>query len=127
MYTAEAFQLNHYSGTPVVGARVIVENHAGQILGSAFVEGGNGHSGHRPSEVHFGLGQTPPTEALTLHIQWRTSRDNIHRDVIDGTVKRWNADGWTTMAAPVFASSPRDTPSSREVGAGWWVAVVGDD
>ena len=37
----------------------------------AQVDGGNGHSGKRAPELHFGLGDVPATEAIAVELRWR--------------------------------------------------------
>lgn len=39
---------------------------------TAFVDGGNGHSGRRSPEVHFGLGATTRDRELPVTVRWRT-------------------------------------------------------
>jgi hypothetical protein len=56
--------------TPAIGAAASVQLPNGKKL-VAQVDGGNGHSGVRAPELHFGLGQTPTDAALNVNIQWR--------------------------------------------------------
>jgi hypothetical protein len=58
------------SPTPAIGAAATVTLPNGQRL-VAQVDGGNGHSGVRAPEIHFGLGQMPPNAVLTVLLRWR--------------------------------------------------------
>ncbi len=53
-----------------IGAIATVIQPDGRKLVS-FVDGGNGHSGKRGNEVHFGLGEVSATSALHVEIKWR--------------------------------------------------------
>jgi hypothetical protein len=63
-------RLQHSSGSPVIGAVATVVKPDGQTL-VAQVDGGNGHSGVRSSDLHFGLGLVPNGEAVSVHLGWR--------------------------------------------------------
>ena len=55
---------------PAVGATAIVTLPDGRRR-MAQVDGGNGHSGKRAPELHFGLGDVPATEAIAVELRWR--------------------------------------------------------
>jgi hypothetical protein len=55
------------------------------------VDGGNGHSGKRSPEVHFGLGSQPPGEPLKVELRWRDSEGRAWRET------RWLKPGWHTV------------------------------
>ena len=53
-----------------IGATATVHTRAGRAL-TAQVDGGNGHSGKRSSDLHFGLGAASPAETVTVELGWR--------------------------------------------------------
>lgn len=55
---------------PAIGATVHVQTPDGHRLAS-FVDGGNGHTGRRSSEVHVGLGPVDAAAQLRVRIVWR--------------------------------------------------------
>ncbi|NEO37673.1 MAG: CRTAC1 family protein [Moorea sp. SIOASIH] len=59
-------------GRPAIGAAAIVQLPNGRSLVGQ-VDGGNGHSGARSSELHFGLGQVQATGSLPVELHWRGS------------------------------------------------------
>lgn len=63
-------RLQHPSGSPVIGAvaTVVGPNGWKQV---AQVDGGNGHSGARSSELHFGLGSRTENSEVSVALQWR--------------------------------------------------------
>jgi hypothetical protein len=63
-------RLRHPSGSPVIGAMARVEGPGGQSQ-VAQVDGGNGHSGVRSSDLHFGLGAVPMGAELPVQLEWR--------------------------------------------------------
>src|SRR5260370_29388773 len=79
-------------GFPAVGAVVTVRTPDGRSQ-IALVDGGNGHSGARSSDVHIGLGKTAGNAALPVSIAWRTAQG---LQTIDLTVKP----GWHTVVLP---------------------------
>lgn len=46
------------------------------------VDGGNGHSGKRSPDVHFGLGSVPLDAQLTVEINWRNSNGQMQQQKI---------------------------------------------
>jgi enediyne biosynthesis protein E4 len=46
------------------------------------VDVGNGHSGKRSPELHFGLGQLPSTATLTVALAWRDANGGIHHETL---------------------------------------------
>lgn len=57
-------------GRPAYGATARVELPNGRkLLGQ--VDGGNGHSGRRSPEIHFGLGSVPAKQLLSVELRWR--------------------------------------------------------
>ena len=63
---------------PAIGAEVTVRLPDGSRR-FAHVDGGNGHSGRRSPEVHFGLGTIARDRALPVAVRWR-ARDGSARD-----------------------------------------------
>ena len=68
---------------PAIGAAVVVtvpgKGGSRQLIGQ--VDGGNGHSGVRAPELHFGLGPLPAATPLGVRIRWRDSRGVQRRDL----------------------------------------------
>lgn len=97
------------SGRPAVGASVRVVRADGVVLVGQ-VDGGNGHSGKRSPELHFGLAAGEAPAAVSIHYRDRR-----------GTPARLElslAPGWHTVvlpdAAPQLASrSPAETGGSQ--------------
>ena len=65
-------------GSPVIGATVRVGLPDGRTL-VAQVDGGNGHSGHRSPDLHFGLGPVEPARPMPVEIAWRDPDGRTHR------------------------------------------------
>jgi hypothetical protein len=90
--------------TPAIGAAVTVKLSNGKQLVSQ-VDGGNGHSGVRAPEVHFGLGDVPTDEPLEVTIRWRD------RSGAQLEEKHSLTPGWQTIVLEVDskpgASAPR--------------------
>jgi hypothetical protein len=57
-------------GSPAVGASAIVHLPDGRRL-AAQVDGGNGHSGKRSPDLHFGLGALPADRPVRVELRWR--------------------------------------------------------
>jgi hypothetical protein len=57
----------------------------------AQVDGGNGHSGKRGPELHFGLGRLDPAQPLTVDLSWRDGDGKIHQEQLELTP------GWHTV------------------------------
>ena len=73
-----------------VGAFVAVGLPDGRRL-VAQVDGGNGHSGKRSSDVHFGLGALVPGASVPVEIHWRDARGIVRRQ------KLQLSPGWHTI------------------------------
>lgn len=66
-------------GRPAFGALARVRLPDGRVL-ARYVDGGNGHSGRRSPELHFGLGTLDPgTHAVDVDLRWR-QRDGTVRE-----------------------------------------------
>jgi hypothetical protein len=57
-------------GRPAVGAAVTLRLPQGRRL-IAQVDGGNGHSGRRAPQLHFGLGAMSPDTPIRVEVRWR--------------------------------------------------------
>lgn len=55
---------------PAIGAKVTLLSTEGKPLRTGQVDGGNGHSGRRSPELHFGLGTSPQPQQVKL--EWRS-------------------------------------------------------
>jgi hypothetical protein len=64
--------------TPLLGASVRVRLPDGRSLVGQ-VDGGNGHSGKRSPEVHFGLGDVPRDARLEVEVAWRDGSGQARR------------------------------------------------
>jgi hypothetical protein len=67
-------------GRAAVGATVTVTLSNGKVQ-TRQVDGGNGHSGKRSPELHFGLGDYQGT--VKVKIRWRDSQGQIHQELLN--------------------------------------------
>lgn len=78
-------------GMPAIGATALaVADDGRKHVG--FVDGGNGHSGHRSPEIHFGLGKVDTNKPIAVLIKWRDERGKIE------SLNVRVAPGWHTIA-----------------------------
>jgi len=71
-------RLVHPNGSPAVGAVVRATLPDGRkLIGQ--VDGGTGHSGHRPPDIHFGLGAWEKSKAVPVDITWRDREGKIQQ------------------------------------------------
>lgn len=68
------------ASSPAIGATATVFLPDGRRL-VAQVDGGNGHSGARSPEVHFGLGELDPGVRLRVELAWR-DRGGVRRRIL---------------------------------------------
>ena len=68
-------------GRPALGAVATVYLPDGRRL-VAQVDGGNGHSGKRSTDLHFGLGQLSPDSTLRVELRWRDSDGQVHQETL---------------------------------------------
>jgi len=68
-------------GSPAIGAVATVRLPEGRNL-VAQVDGGNGHSGRRPPELHFGLGRVDATRTVPVDLKWRDVDGTIHQRTV---------------------------------------------
>jgi hypothetical protein len=78
------------NGSPAIGAEVRVTLEDGRAL-VAQVDGGNGHSGHRSPDLHFGLGAADPARPVPVTIAWRDRDGQVHQADLS------LAPGWRTI------------------------------
>ncbi len=71
-------RLRDPSGSPLIGAVAQVVEPDGTVLVSQ-VDGGNGHSGVRSSELHFGLGTLPDEYQVPVLLRWRDRGGSTHQ------------------------------------------------
>ena len=83
---------------PAIGASAEVQLTNGRSL-TAQVDGGNGHSGRRSQDLHFGLGATSTTQPVHVSLHWRDNDGKIHKDDLTLTP------GWHTV---LLATSTSD-------------------
>ena len=71
-------RLRDPSGAPVIGAtaKVLLPEGRAQV---AQVDGGNGHSGVRSSELHFGLGDLVEGTQVPVELRWRDRSGTPHQ------------------------------------------------
>ncbi|MCY1021110.1 CRTAC1 family protein [Pyxidicoccus sp. MSG2] len=77
-------------GTPALGASVKVRLPGGRHLVGQ-VDGGNGHSGKRSPELHFGLGRQDASAKLNVEVAWRDGTGRPHHQSLNLTL------GWHTI------------------------------
>ena len=67
-------------GRAAVGAAVTVTRPDGKVL-TRQVDGGNGHSGKRSPDLHFGLGDSQGT--VKVEIRWRDQQGQVHQQFLN--------------------------------------------
>jgi hypothetical protein len=68
-------------GSPAIGAVATVNLPGGRKL-VAQVDGGNGHSGRRSPDLHFGLGIVEKSKPLQVEIKWRNTEGKTHQSTL---------------------------------------------
>jgi hypothetical protein len=68
-------------GSPAIGAVARVSLPGGRRL-VAQVDGGNGHSGHRSPDIHFGLGNWEKSTPLQVDISWRDNDGKVQQKAV---------------------------------------------
>ncbi|HEV7518694.1 MAG TPA: CRTAC1 family protein, partial [Thermoanaerobaculia bacterium] len=66
---------------PAIGAAATVHLPDGRRLVGQ-VDGGNGHSGKRSPDLHFGLGRLPASARLPVDLAWRDAHGAVHRQTL---------------------------------------------
>lgn len=77
-------------GYPPIGAFARVHLANGRTL-IGLVDGGNGQSGERSSDIHLGLGDSSAELPLTVDLQWRNGDGQVQQQTIQLTP------GWHTI------------------------------
>ncbi len=90
-----------FSTFPAIGATATVKLPDGRQL-IAQVDGGNGHSGARSPELHFGLGKIKPDVQLPVEVQWRDTTGQVHQESL------LLSPGWHTL---LLGNSAKTTSS----------------
>jgi hypothetical protein len=99
-------------GTPATGALVRVRHPDGRTR-MRQVDGGNGHSGQRSSELHFGLGDLEEGTQVPVEISWRDLEGKPHLDELTLTP------GWHVVMLshktepPPPPAEPADLPAEE--------------
>ena len=73
-------QRSEMPGRAAVGAAVTVTRSDGKML-TRQVDGGNGHSGKRSPELHFGLGDSQ--EVVKVKIRWRDQQGQVQQEFLN--------------------------------------------
>jgi len=90
------------AGRPAVGATVRIEHPDGRVLVGE-VDGGNGHSGVRSPELHFGIGPDLAGRSLPVGIRYRNRAGAVRALTLE------LSPGWHTIVLP-------DEPRARLAG-----------
>jgi hypothetical protein len=96
------------NGAPAVGAVARARLPDGRTL-MAQVDGGNGHSGRRSPEIHFGLGaaENLKLKPIPVEIQWRDSNGGKQR-------RQWElAPGWHSLQLQKTDGLAADAATAR--------------
>jgi hypothetical protein len=75
---------------PAIGTVASVRLPDGRKL-VAQSDGGNGHSGRRSPDIHFGLGTAPPDTKLAVELKWRDRQGHLQQSNLELTP------GWHTI------------------------------
>jgi hypothetical protein len=67
---------------PAIGAAATITLPDGRRM-TAQVDGGNGHSGKRSPDLHFGLGALPAGSRLRVELAWRDAAGAVHRQTME--------------------------------------------
>jgi len=68
-------------GRYAIGATATLHLPDGRLMVQQ-VDSGNGHSGKRSPELHFGLGQLPASTTVAVDLSWRDVNGAIHRQTL---------------------------------------------
>lgn len=72
---------NRPLGRPAIGASAVVRLPDGRRL-TAQVDGGNGHSGKRSPDLHFGLGDLSADSRVQVDLRWRDSDGQVRQEAL---------------------------------------------
>jgi hypothetical protein len=65
--------------------------HVAGRTATAQIDGGNGHSGKRSHDLHFGLGHASPSNPTSVDLHWRDEQGTVRR------ARLWLRPGWHTI------------------------------
>jgi hypothetical protein len=74
---------------PAFGAGVTVHCADGRLL-IGQVDGGNGHSGQRAPDLHFGLGKADPSRAVEIDVRWRGGDGRVRSETFSLDPNHWH-------------------------------------
>jgi hypothetical protein len=74
---------------PAIGAAATVHLPNGRRL-VAQVDGGNGHSGQRSPDLHFGLGKLELSRPLRVDVRWRGNDGRVRAETFTLGPDRWH-------------------------------------
>jgi hypothetical protein len=74
---------------PAIGATATVHRPDGRRLVGQ-VDGGNGHSGQRSPDLHFGLGGQRPAGPVRVDVRWRGGDGRVREQVFSLEPDRWH-------------------------------------
>lgn len=94
-------------GRAAIGAAAEVLLPGGRRL-TGQVDGGNGHTGQRSAELHFGLGDVPDSARLPVTLRWRGADGRVRQATVELTP------GWHT----VLLASGSAEAAGRRVASG---------
>ena len=75
-------RLLHPNGSPAIGAQAKLKLPDGRIC-VAQVDGGTGHSGHRSTDIHFGLGSWDKSKPVAVDIHWRSAAGTVQQKTLE--------------------------------------------
>ncbi len=93
-------------GRPAIGAEASVVLHDGRRL-VAQVDGGNGHSGKRSPDIHFGLGRLAPETRLNISLRWREPGGRVRSEELS------LRPGWHTIQLGCDGNMPRNVKEAN--------------
>jgi len=105
---------NETLGRPAIGATATVYLPDGRRL-VAQVDGGNGHSGARSPDLHFGLGQLESDIQMPVELHWRDLEGQVHQETLH------LSPGWHTVLLDTnavgssLATEPRTSSAKGQV------------
>ena len=76
------YKRTHGPTVAAIGASVSVRTPDGRQFVSQ-VDGGNGHSGKRSSDLHFGLGQVKDGATLQVTVRWRDRNGKVNQQTME--------------------------------------------
>ncbi|MEY2409449.1 MAG: enediyne biosynthesis protein [Verrucomicrobiota bacterium] len=107
-------RLTHGNGSPAVGATARVTLADGRkLIGQ--VDGGNGHSGRRSPDIHFGLGAWNKSQPLSVALQWRDRKGRVQQKSLQ-LIPGWHSIALRTDAADGAVAADRS--GGRLISAG---------